>query len=357
MVERIFDLPDPGEGLVEAELTTWFVAEGDVVELNQPIAEVETVKAVVEIPSPYAGTIVRLHATEGAVVPVGASLVTYDVPDPAGSDVRATPAVRRLARDLGVDLTMISGSGPEGRVTAEDVRSAEDGEPVPPGEVAGARSVALSPLRRQIAATLEGQAAIPQVTTFRTVDCAAVESIRADLDMSPLPLIVAALVATVGGHPLLNAGWDGSHILIHDAVNVGLAVDTDRGLMVPVIREAGGLSATELATEVRRLSGLARDDQLQPADASGATITVSNAGSYGSEAGTPLLPPGVAVILGIGAIALRAAVVDGQVVPRPTCTLSLTFDHRVLDGATVGRALTDLVGLLQDSVRLRDLTT
>jgi pyruvate dehydrogenase E2 component (dihydrolipoamide acetyltransferase) len=396
-MQRVFVLPDPGEGLEEAEVVEWLVAEGDAVELNQPFVEVETAKAAVEIPSPYAGRVVALHAAEGDVVRVGAPLITFEVDEAGAGDAasadrvvdagglgpsgpsgasaasgrsearsarpsppaaRAAPAVRRLARDLGIDIATVAPTGPAGRVTAEDVaRAAGAGVPaevVPAAE--GAREVAVTPVRRAIAANLSRQAAIPQVTTFRTVDCTALEAVRAELGVSPLAVVVVALARTVADHPMLNATWVGDRILVHPTVNVGIAVDADRGLLVPVLRDAGALGVAAVAQAIRRLAEGARSDTLRPDGYTGATIAVSNTGSYGSEAGTPILAPGTAFTLALGVISSRALVSpDGRVEARPACTLSATFDHRVLDGADAGRALGDLVDLLQDDARLRDL--
>lgn len=209
--------------------------------------------------------------------------------------------------------------------------------------------------RRTIAETLGRQAAIPQVTAFRTVDCEALEAFRGELGVSPLPVVIAALCRTVGEHPMLNAAWAEEGVTTRDEINVGIATDTERGLVVPVVHDAEGRGIAELASEIRRVAGAARDGSLAPADLVGATIAVSNTGSYGSEAGTPILSPGTSVTLAIGVIAPRALVVDGELVARPACTLSCTFDHRVLDGATVGRALTDLVTTLRDADRLGTL--
>jgi len=361
MAERDFLLPDPGEGLTEAEVVRWLVSVGDDLELNQPMVEVETSKAVVEIPSPWTGRVVTLHASEGESVPVGSPLVTIDTPDGEGGDaserqaggtaVRATPAVRKLAKDLGVDLAAATPSGAEGRVTADDVRAASGGSSA---GVAG-EEIALTPTRRLIAANLVKQAAIPQVTTFRTVECTALDTFRKELDVSPLPVLIAALCRTIEGHPMINASWGGDRLLVHRTVNVGIAVDTDRGLVVPVLRDAAAGGVSDLADRIARIVDAARGGTLTPDDLTGATIAVSNTGSYGSEAGTPLLAPGTAVTIALGVIAQRAMVVEGEVVARPACTLSVTFDHRVLDGATVGRAVTDLVDRLQSPERLRDL--
>ena len=355
MAERIFAMPDLGEGLEEGIIVEWLVAEGDTVELNQPLLEVDTAKATVEIPSPHAGVVRVLHGAAGAAIPVGAPLVTFQVvgsPQPSdavpprstmvtptpsltgtrpGGAAAATPPVRRLAKEVGIDIGVIDGSGVGGRVLEADVR-------------------------RQIAASLTVQAAIPQVTTFRAVDCTALQHYRKELGLSPLPVVVAALCRTVQTHPLLNARWAGDHIELRGAVNVGIAVDTDRGLVVPVVQDAGRTPVSVLASQITRVARGARSGKLTLDDiAPTPTIAVSNTGSYGSEAGTPILSRGTSVTLGLGVIAPRALVVDGQVQVRQACTLSLTFDHRVLDGAATGAALTDLVDLLQSPERLQDL--
>jgi 2-oxoisovalerate dehydrogenase E2 component (dihydrolipoyl transacylase) len=364
MGERVFAMPDLGEGLEEGEIVAWLVEAGQEVDLNQPIVEVETAKATVEIPSPYAGRVAARHGSVGASIRVGAPLVTFtvageaeEVPAPprtAGGPVTATPPVRRLAKELGVDLTGVAGTGPDGRITADDVRAAGSGGSVENGE-AGDERIELTPTRRAIAANLSRQAALPAVTTFRTLNASAVEGLRRELGTSPLPIFVAALCRTAETHPLVNASWDEDAVVLHAIVNVGVAADTERGLMVPVVRDAGRRGLADLAAEIRRVAEAARTGTAKAEDLTGATLGVSNTGSYGSEAGTPLLTPGCAVTIAMGVIAPRALVVDGAVLAQPACTLSLTFDHRVLDGAAAGRALTDLVGLLQDPVRLRDL--
>ncbi len=357
MADRVFAMPDLGEGLEEGEITAWLVAAGDAVALNQPMVEVETAKATVEIPSPFAGTVMRLHGDVGDAVPVGEPLVTFDVNDGVvaedaapGGRVAATPPVRKLARELSVTLDTLTGTGPGGRIMADDVRTAAAGDAQPADDPVAptADVVPLSPTRRAIAENLTRQAAIPQVTTFRTVDCSALESFRRDLHVSPLPVVIAALTRTIEDHPGLNAAWHAGGIATPSSVAVGVATDTDRGLVVPVLHDTRGRGIAELREEIRSLAERARAGELSPEERTGATIAVSNTGSYGSEAGTPILSPGTAVTLAIGVIEPRALVVEGTVVARPACTLSCTFDHRVLDGATVGRALTDLVELLED---------
>ena len=358
MPERVFPLPDLGEGLEEAVVSAWLVAEGDIVELNQPFVEIETAKATVEVPAPFAGTIAKLHVGAGEALAVGAPLVTFEVAGSVGAlPVTATPAIRKLAKDLGVDLSDVPGSGPDGRITRADVEGLADSgrETEDVGRSTAASKVPLSPTRRAIAARLTEVAAIPQVTTFRSVDCTALEAVRADLGVSPLPLFVRALAEVCRDHPMLNASWDDERILMFPEIRVGIATDTERGLMVPVLADSGSLGITEIAAEIARLAEAARSNTLSRDDVVGATIAVTNTGSYGSEFGTPLLNPGHAVTIALGAIEPRALVVDGVVEARPACTLSLTFDHRVLDGATVGRALGALVELLESRERLEAL--
>ena len=364
MAERVFAMPDLGEGLEEGEIVAWLVAVGDEVALNQPLVEVETAKATVEIPSPFAGRIASLHGAVGDAVPVGSPLVTFALAGPEDEPVApqsaveapapseksaATPAVRKLAKERGIDLATITGTGPGGRITFEDLNLAGGWV----ADVAGVEPI--SAVRREIAKRLTEVAAIPQVTTFRTVDCTELDAFRRELDVSPLPVFVAALAITCAGHPSINASWQADGIHVARSVHVGIAIDTERGLMVPVLRNTHAMGIAGIGAEIRRLAEAARGGHLTPNDLHGATIGVSNTGSYGSEAGTPLLNPGNAVTIAMGVIQPRALVVDGEVVARAACTLSMTFDNRVLDGAAAGRALTDLVSLLQDGGRLRDL--
>jgi 2-oxoisovalerate dehydrogenase E2 component (dihydrolipoyl transacylase) len=370
MAERVFTLPDLGEGLEEAIVSAWLVAEGATVELNQPFVEIETAKATVEVPSPFAGRVARFHVGAGETLAVGAPLATFEVEAVAeAGSVTAAPAVRRLARDLGVDLSMVTGSGPGGRVTREDVESlarsevraasypatSSSGGPATAltvGSNTSSEEIPVSPIRRAVAQRLSEVAAIPQVTTFRTVECTALDAVRRNLGVSPLPVFVRALSEVVRDHPMLNATWTDEALLVHDKVNVGIATDTERGLVVPVVMDAGSLGIGEIASEIDRLARAAREGSLKPTNTSGETIAVTNTGSYGSEFGTPLLNPGHAVTIALGVIAPRALVIDGAVQARPACTVSLTFDHRVLDGATVGRAFGALVELLESRERL-----
>jgi 2-oxoisovalerate dehydrogenase E2 component (dihydrolipoyl transacylase) len=295
----------------------------------------------------------------------GAEVASYspNVERPPTTPAKATPPVRKLAKELGVDIETVAGSGPDQRVTEQDVRRLVDRMAAHEGEVAVTvrddlreQRMPVNPIRVSIAETLTDQAAIPQVTTFRTMNCTALEEARRSLGVSPLPICVAALCAVIPDHGLLNAVWRKDAIVLRGKINIGIAVDTERGLMVPVLQDAGRRGIAELGGEIRRLAEGARAGTLHLDDiAPTATIAVSNTGSYGSEAGTPILSPGTSVTMAFGVIEPRALVVDGEVVARPAATISLTFDHRVLDGAAAGRALTELVALLESPERLGEL--
>jgi 2-oxoisovalerate dehydrogenase E2 component (dihydrolipoyl transacylase) len=414
---RDFLLPDLGEGLEDAEVVAWQVAVGDTVALNQILVEVNTAKALVEIPAPWAGVVERLHAAPGDVVQVGAPLVSVrvDGPEPAAGappeppkrtavlvgygveedeplvaspadrveeaapspsgPVAATPPVRRLARDLGVDLRSVVGSGPDGRVVREDVLAAAEGgasgrvaAPIEAAPKAArmreTQTVRVTGTRRLIAAKMVRSAReIPQVTTFLTVDCSPLMAFRDRIRaasgerISPLSIVVAALVRTIDAHPKLNASFDaeadgGPQIVMHGPCHVGIATDTDAGLLVPVVRDADRMGIAAIASETARLAEAARSGRATPAELTGSTITVSNVGSFGAESGTPIVNHPEGAILALGVIEPRALVVDGQVEARPATTLSLTFDHRLLDGAEAGRALRALKDLLEDPFEL-----
>ena len=396
MAERTFAMPDLGEGLEEGEIVEWLVGAGDTVALNQPIVEVETAKATVEIPSPFAGVVLSVHGDVGQTVPVGDVLITFEVasagstsgpapegngtPTGAGPDaaairaasvpegvhaergspsVAATPAVRKLAKTLGVDLGSLSGSGPSGRVTAEDVQAAAGvTSPATPGGGGDFEVERISIARRTIAERLTAVVReVPHVTTFRTVDASTLDEVRREVGVSPLPLFVKAVAEMCRMHRVLHSSWHGELGEIHvpNACHVGVAADTEKGLTVPVVHGVWELTVAEIDAEIRRLAEAARTGTLTPEELTGGTITVSNTGSYGSEAGTPIINPGQGAVIALGVIAARPLVVEGEVVARPACTVSLSFDHRLMDGATAGRALTDLVALLQDADLLRSL--
>jgi 2-oxoisovalerate dehydrogenase E2 component (dihydrolipoyl transacylase) len=395
MAVRRFLLPDLGEGLEDAEVVSWRVSEGDRVELNQTLVEVNTAKAMVEIPAPWEGVIETLHASEGDVVKVGEPLVSIRVegdaeeqkprrtavlvgygveeeeptvpsatsaPDRASrhGPVAASPPVRRLAKELGVDLAAITGTGPEGRVTREDVTRVAEAAPerdLAPGD----ERIPVKGVRRLVAEKMaRSSQEIPHVTTFLTVDASHLEAFRGELEaqlgtrVTALPIIVRAFVEIIGEHRSLNASFDpdAHEIVLRGDAHVGIAADTERGLLVPVVRNAERLGIAELAAEISRLVQAARAGRSKPEELTGGTVTVTNVGSFGAESGTPIINFPESSILAVGVIEPRALVVDGQVEARPAVTLSLTFDHRVLDGAEAGRALKALGELLESPFKL-----
>ena len=439
MAEREFKLPDLGEGLTDGEVVRWLVAVGDAIALNQPIVEIETAKAVVEIPAPYAGTVVKLHAGEGESLDVGAPLISVDTaggpgpataasapvaavpapapvaaapepepelqatlvgpgerqqvrrrriggharsangpattaPAPAAQRPRATPPVRRYAKDRGVDLTALVGTGRDGRITREDVDGALDG-----GQDGGrpaAAPAALQPrdrgeeripvrgTRRQIAAAMTASAfSIPHVTEFLTVDATRLMELRerlralpaADgLKLTPLAVVARALCAALRSYPLMNSSWDddAQEIVVKGRVNLGIATDTPTGLLVPNIKDADTLGILDLSRELTRLTALARERKAAPADLTGGTITITNVGGFGVETGTPIINKPECAILATGLIAPRPWVVDGQLAVRQLMTTSVSFDHRIVDGAYAAQFLAHLRDLLEDPALL-----
>lgn len=461
---REFKLPDLGEGLTESEIVAWRVAAGDTVALNQIIADVETAKAVVELPSPVDGVVKTLHAEAGDTVDVGAVIVTFDIGgDAAGSEAdaaaagtgdsggapaaadpaspaaatapteatepdvadapepnlvgygagpdrkgrpvrrarvgqhgahaavstasappverpRSTPPVRHLAEQLGVDLTRITGTGPDGLITRDDVQAAS-GQAVETGhgthsaverapEPLGVTpATANSALERRIpikgvrkftaAAMVQSAFTAPHATCFLTVDVTPTLELlerlsdRRDLAgtrVTLLALIARAFVIALRAHPELNSRWDEANqeIVQFGYVNLGIAAATDRGLVVPNIRNAHAMTLLDLADALGELTQEARAGKTPPERMSGGTITISNLGVFGVDAGTPILNPGEAAILALGAAQNRPWEFHGELALRRVMTLSLSFDHRLVDGEQAARFLADLGGLLGD---------
>ena len=392
MADQTFRLPDLGEGLTEAQLMSWRVEEGARVEVNAPLCDVETAKAVVVIPSPWSGTVRRLHARPGQSVDVGAPLVTIAATENEAapstlvgygpgvgpetgfrrrprsapqaepvSDVRAAPFVRQLAKEKGVDLATIAGTGPGGRVTRADVEAAAGREPsiATPTILAateGERRVSVVGLRKAIARQMvRSVTTIPQFTEFAIFDATTLVEKRAaakasGTSMTPLPYFIQAVAASVRAYPLLNSSWDEAkdEIIVKESVNVGIAVNTEKGLLVPVIRKADQLDLASTAEQSGRLIEGARAGTLTPAEMTGGTITITNVGASGPvETGTPIINPPECCVVGFGAIKPRAMVVDGQVVARPGAWISISVDHRIVDGAMATEFLTDLVQRLE----------
>ena len=329
-----FKLPDLGEGLTEGEVARWLVAEGQEVAEDDPLVEIQTDKATVEIPSPYAGTVLQVLVAEGDVVPVGTELVVIGAPGetvapptptPAHvthtTRVQTTPVVRRIAQELGVDLAGVSGSGPGGRITEDDVRNAA----VAAGE---GRREPLRGVRRVIAEHMaRAHREVSPVTWVEECDFDSVPFDRL------LPTVVRACADSLAEYPELNARLDGDAILYLDRYDIGVAVQTDDGLVVPVVRGVDGKTVDKLATEIADLAERARSGSLAADELRGSTFTVTSAGKLAGLFQTPIVNHPEVAILSIGRVAPRAVVREGEVVVRRTGALAITFDHRVVDGA------------------------
>jgi pyruvate dehydrogenase E2 component (dihydrolipoamide acetyltransferase) len=435
-----FRLPDLGEGVTEAEIDKWLVKEGDVIEEDAPLVEVITDKATAEIPSPFAGTVTKIYAQAGDVVPVGTVLVTVtgdneavaaapapptapppgpsappvpvhaappipsaalpavppapsdgvaaspapppETQDRSGTAVKAMPPVRKLARDLGIDLTSISGSGPSGRILREDVEAASGGriqaaaaEPAsrPPAPLRSAPRAAPSQVpippggkrepyrgvRRTIGDRMQhAHLVVPPVTHVEECDVTEMDATRKLANernpklpkLTYMPFIVKAVVTCLKQYPALNASLDeeAGEIVFHDRYDIGIAIDTPSGLTVGVVRDAGSLRLGELALEIDRLASDGREGRLSPEDMRDPTFTVSSpGGSYGGLLATPIVFHPQSAILGVHRAKERPVVRDGQIVIRKMMNLSTTFDHRILDGMTAARFTLDLIELLE----------
>jgi pyruvate/2-oxoglutarate dehydrogenase complex dihydrolipoamide acyltransferase (E2) component len=338
-----FKLPDLGEGLTEGEVARWLVAEGQEIAEDDPLVEIQTDKATVEIPSPYAGTVLKILVAEGVIAPVGTELVLIGaageaVPEVGAGDkspqapanaqavrVQATPVVRRIAEELGVDLSIVDGSGPKGRITEDDVRAAADGGG---GAPVDGRREPLRGIRRVIAEHMtRAHREVPPVTWVEECDFEDVQLDRL------LPIVVKACADSLPAFPELNARLDGDAIVYLDRYDFGIAVQTDEGLVVPVVRAANGKSVDELATEITALAERARAGSLAAEELRGSTFTVTSAGKLAGLFSTPIVNHPEVAILSIGRVAPRAVVRDGEISVRSMGTIAITFDHRVVDGA------------------------
>jgi pyruvate dehydrogenase E2 component (dihydrolipoamide acetyltransferase) len=404
MSVREFPLPDVGEGLTEAEIVGWRISVGDEIAVNQPIVDIETAKAVVELPSPFTGRVTALLVEPGAVVPVGTPILAVEVSDrepvlvgygvgheqgrrrrlrgavqvesaapqqevgfvPSGKPM-AKPPVRALARELGVDLSRVTPTGSHGDITRDDVRRAAVGTSTSTAPAAvverpvrGERVPVRSVQRQMAQAMVRSMATAPHVTEWVDVDVSAtmalVRRLRAepefaDARVTPLTIAASAVIHAVRRTPIVNSSWvdlpDGSaEIEFYPFVNLGLAVASPRGLVVPNVRDAGSLSLSGLARAITDLTERARQGTLTPADSVEGTITITNIGVFGVDGGTPILNPGEAAILATGRIVDRPWAVDGALAVRPVMQLSLAFDHRVVDGASGSAFLADVAAYL-----------
>jgi pyruvate dehydrogenase E2 component (dihydrolipoamide acetyltransferase) len=387
---REFKFPDVGEGIAEGEIVRWLVKEGDWVEEDQELVQVETDKAVLTLNSPYTGQIARLHGKEGEIIKVGALLTTIqddskaapaaetsqrDFGSVVGSlgeeqeveavhAVLATPAVRALAKQMGVDLSRVKGTGPGGRIAKEDVESAAargraetDGESDLYGPV---EIVPLRGIRRTVAKRMaEASKRVAEVTIWEDADISELERVRAQqkkiaaekgVKLTYLPFLIKAAIAALKAHPYLNATLeeDAARIVIKKYYNIGIAVDTSDGLMVFVIKNADQKNIFLIATEIATLAEKARLRKIDLPDLKGSTFTVTNYGVVGASYGTPIINYPEVAILGLGKIEDRAVVKEGQIAIRKVMPLSLAFDHRVIDGVEAARFIRVVIQHLED---------
>lgn len=419
MSEMEFVLPDVGEGLTEAEIVSWAVAPGENVELNQAICEIETAKSIVELPSPFEGTVTDLLVKVGETVPVGTPilrvraagapaaepeapkevkedssgsvLVGYgtggavksrrrrggeplldrQIVQPVGAGhVVAKPPIRKLAKDLGVDLGKVTGTGKVGEILREDVvRSAEQVSVfrnivTPAVSEEREERIPVKGIRKFTAeAMVASKFTAPHVSVFVDVDATRtmeyVKRLKASTDftgvkVSPLLVMAKAMIWAVRRNPGINATWTDEEIIRHNYVNLGIAAATPRGLIVPNIKDAQTLSLYQLAQAIEQLTNRAREGATQPAEMSGGTITITNIGVFGVDFGTPILNPGESAIMAMGAIKQKPWVVDGEVRPRWITTIGGSFDHRVTDGDVMSRFVADVASVLEEPALLLD---
>ena len=398
-----FNLPDIGEGLTEADIVRWVVPVGGTVDVDEVLVEVETAKAVVEMPSPVAGVVLHHGAAEGATLEVGAILCVIGesgeqwLDGPSGTSdpsetleapligtlssdaeqlptrvsasgttqatARVLPIVRKLAKELGIELEQVVGSGPGGRITRDDVMAAVSGNghgEVLSSDVAAtpalqSERVRMSMLRRTIAGHMERSwSEIPHVTTFDEVDAARLLAARKALSArhgQPMPieaLVVKAAIPALRTFREFNATLDGDELILHGSIDVGIAVDTVDGLLVPVVRDAGRRGLLDIASIVDDLGARGKARTLQPDEFSGATFTISNIGAVGGSYGTPIIPHGTTAILSIGRAADTPVVSNGAISIAPMMPLSLSFDHRVIDGGMGRRFMAMLIENLDE---------
>jgi 2-oxoisovalerate dehydrogenase E2 component (dihydrolipoyl transacylase) len=458
-----FPLPDVGEGLTEAEIVSWKVKPGDAVAVNQVLVEIETAKSLVELPSPFAGTVTALLAEEGATVEVGTPIIRVDsaggsielqapgdadttgevgrtttterpeldaapaasavpaaadegsgavlvgygskgghatsrrrrpaalapdgstdspqeaavkhvppssVPAASASPVIAKPPIRKLAKDLNVDLAHVSGTGLAGEITRDDViREASQASVfrnIQTPEWGDKREdrIPVKGVRKAIAAAMVSSAfTAPHVSVFTDVNATRtmefVKRLKSSPDfagvrVSPLLVMAKAVIWAVRRNPAVNSSWTDKEIIVHHFVNLGIAAATPRGLIVPNVKDAQELSLLELAQALEQLTITARDGKTQPAEMAGGTITITNIGSYGMDTGTPILNPGEVGIIALGAIKQKPWVVDGEVRPAFVTTVGASFDHRVVDGDVASRFTADIASVLEEPALLLD---
>ena len=427
---KIFTLPDVGEGLTEADIANWMVQVGDSVTVNQVIAEIETAKSLVEIPSPWAGEVKELYAQVGDTVHVGDNFIAIQVtssadeeeasqaplvgsgpkddtpgtrrrrrrptapaeteipvepetpvepePEPAPTPaaksdlftkVLAKPPVRKLAKDNGLDLTSITPTGEHGEVTRADVHAVlRDATPTAQATPSAATSegqsetIKVTGVRKATAkAVTESYTSAPHISVFRQIDATRTMEYLQTLKkhprfehvkVSPLLVLSMAVAQAAKNTPEANATWHGDSYTLHHHVNLGLAAATERGLLVPNIKNAHELNQLGMAEAIQELTQRARDGKTQPNELADGTITITNVGVLGLDTGTPILNPGESAIIAFGAIKQQPWVVDGKIEPRWVTTLGGSFDHRIVDGSEAGAFLADVAAILEEPALL-----
>ncbi len=393
MAIEIFHLPDAGEGLTEAEIVRWLVEPGDSVLVNQMVVEIETAKAIVELPIPWAGVVCAIHEDIGSVVPVGAQIISIEVGaqpqrepvlvgygvkedalvtrrprrestqrvQPVLAGVTAKPIVRKLAKDNAIDLSTVVGTGRNGEVTREDVNAAIGGDASAPRgsqDQLGERIPVRGVQRMMAEAMVASAFTAPHVTEWVDVDMSrtleVVERMRVANSgrITPFVVVAAALIRAAQKYPRINSSWvdttEGADVVIHPHVNLGFAADTPAGLLVPVVRNASAANFLALSAGITEQMEKARSGAATPTDLTGGTITLTNIGVFGVDGGTPIIAPGQASILAMGRIMNRPWVVNDAIVIRPIMQLTLSFDHRIIDGALGSRALASVATYLAD---------
>lgn len=382
-----FVLPDLGEGITEGEIRRWLIKEGDAVEEHQTVLEIETDKAVVEVPSPKKGKVLKINKDIGEIAKVGETLMTISeageaieekpkeerpksvsvvgvLPEEEEEEILATPAVRALAKELGVKLESIKGSGPGGSITKDDVTEASEKGKKTEDQYGAIERLAIKGLRRTIAKNLiTSQKTTAFVTGMDEADITELWSLRErekkaliekGIHLTFLPFFIKAVHHALTEHPLLNASVDEGReeIIIKKYYNIGVAVDTPDGLMVPVIKGVNKKTILELASEIQGLSVKARERKIMLEEIKGSTFTITNYGHFGGTFATPIINYPDVAILGIGKISDKPWVKDGQIVIRKILPLSLTFDHRVTDGVDSARFLSKVIQYLEDPALL-----
>lgn len=395
MADFVFKLPDVGEGIAEVELVKWHVKIGDAVKEGQPLADVMTDKATVELSSPVSGVVQATKGDEGGKLRVGAELAVFDVhggtatdeepaisaapaepevhPPPAqasakspANKVLAAPAVRARAKSLGIDLATLRGSGPDGRVEHADLDhhflKSVASTPVAASVIApsepGSEDLKIFGLRRRIAERmLESKRRIPHFTYVEEVDVTALEARRQAANtegdhlphLTVLPFVIRAIIDAAAKHPAINSHFDDATGMVRrfKAFHVGVATQTDRGLLVPVIRNAEALDLRQIASEIVRLTKEARAGKSKPAELTGSTITVTSLGPLGGIMATPIINPPEVAVIGVNRITERPVIIDGEIAIRKMMNLSSSFDHRIIDGYEAAAFIAGVRNLLE----------